>query len=34
LLFSYGIGPFPAQIALCIAAGVLALPLRRLLIID
>lgn len=34
LLFSYGIGPFPAQIALCIGAGVLALPLRRLLIID
>lgn len=34
LLFSYGIGPFPAQIALCIATGLLALPLRRLLIID
>ena len=34
LLFSYGIGPLPAQLALCIAAGCLALPLRRLLLIQ
>ena len=34
LLFSYGLGPLPAQLALCAAAALLALPLRRLLLID
>ena len=34
LFFSYGLGPLPAQLALCAAAALLALPLRRLLLID
>ncbi len=34
LLFSYGVGPLPSQLALCVAAGLLALPLRRLLLIE
>ena len=34
LVFSYGIGPFPSQLALCAAAALLALPMRRLLLID
>ena len=34
LVFSYGIGPLPSQLALCAAAALLALPMRRLLLID
>jgi|TARA_X000000368_G_scaffold348988_1_gene288893 biotin transport system substrate-specific component len=34
LLFSYGVGPLPSQLALCVAAALLALPLRRLLLIE
>ena len=34
LLFSYSFGPLPTQLALCAAAGLLALPLRRLLLIE
>ena len=34
LLFSYSIGPLPTQLALCAASGLLALPLRRLLLIE
>ncbi len=34
LLFSYGVGPLPSQLALCVASALLALPLRRLLLIE
>ena len=34
LIFSYSLGPLPAQMALCVAAGLLALPLRRLLLVE
>ncbi|MEB3159505.1 MAG: biotin transporter BioY [Synechococcus sp.] len=34
LLFSYSLGPLPSQLALCVAAGCLALPLRRLLLVE
>jgi biotin transport system substrate-specific component len=30
----YSIGPLPAQMLLCIGAGVLSVALRRLLIIE
>ena len=34
LLFSYSLGPLPAQLALCVAIALLALPIRRLLWIE
>ena len=34
LIYRYGLGPLPAQLALCVAAGLLALPIRRLLLIE
>ena len=34
LIFRYGLGPLPAQIALCVAAALLARPIRRLLFIE
>ena len=34
LLMQYSIGPLPAQLLLCIGAGVLSVALRRLLIIE
>jgi biotin transport system substrate-specific component len=34
LLLSYSIGPLVPQLLLCCAVAVLALPLRRLLLVD
>ncbi|MGC6482302.1 MAG: biotin transporter BioY [Synechococcus sp.] len=34
LIFSYCLGPFPTQLALCMAAGLIALPLRRFLLVE
>ena len=34
LLFSYTLGPLPAQLVLCAGVGVLALPLRHLLFVE
>ncbi len=34
LLFSYSLGPLPAQLVLCVAIALIALPLRRLLLIE
>jgi len=34
LLFSYSLGPVLAQLALCVAIALMALPIRRLLLIE
>ena len=34
LLFSYSLGPLLAQLALCVAISLIALPIRRLLWIE
>lgn len=34
LFFTYTLGPLPAQLALCASIGLLAIPIRRLLIIE
>ena len=34
LIFRYGLGPLPAQLALCVAAALMARPIRRLLFIE
>ena len=34
LIYRYGLGPLPAQLALCVAVALLALPIRRLLFIE
>ena len=34
LVMNYSIGPLPAQLLLCIAAGLLSVLLRRLLLIE
>jgi biotin transport system substrate-specific component len=34
LIYRYGLGPLPAQLALCVAVALLALPIRRLLFVE